>query len=59
LKYIRLQLKPLEKIENHNETIRQIQKADVTTGFGAKLIKNVNRVRAQILNDEKAGKQSQ
>jgi hypothetical protein len=45
------------KIENHNETIKQIQKADVTTGFGANLIKNVNRARAQILNDEKAGKQ--
>jgi hypothetical protein len=45
-----------KKIENHNDTIRQIQKADVTTGFGAELIKNVNRARAQILNDEKAGK---
>ena len=45
-----------KKIENHNDTIRQIQKADVTTGFGAELIKNVNRARALILNDEKAGK---
>jgi hypothetical protein len=44
-------------IEKHNETIKQIQRSDVTTGFGADLIKNINRVRAQILNDEKAGKQ--
>jgi hypothetical protein len=44
-------------IEKHNDTIKQIQRSDVTTGFGADLIKNINRVRAQILNDEKAGKQ--
>jgi hypothetical protein len=43
-------------IEKHNETIKQIQRSDVTTGFGADLIKNIDRVRAQILNDEKAGK---
>jgi hypothetical protein len=48
---------PLANIEKHNETIKQIQRSDVTTGFGADLIKNINRVRAQILNDEKAGKQ--
>lgn len=46
-----------EKIKKHNETIQQIQKSSVTTGFGAELIKNINRVRAQILNDKKAGKQ--
>jgi hypothetical protein len=50
-------IKAPANIEKHNETIKQIQRSDVTTGFGADLIKNVNRVRAQILNDEKAGKQ--
>jgi hypothetical protein len=50
-------IKAPANIEKHNDTIKQIQRSDVTTGFGADLIKNVNRVRAQILNDEKAGKQ--
>jgi hypothetical protein len=44
-------------IEKHNDTIRQIQKSTVTTGFGAELIKNINRAKAQILNDKRAGKE--
>jgi hypothetical protein len=44
-------------IEKHNNTIRQIQKSTVTTGFGAELIKNINRAKAQILNDKRAGKE--
>jgi hypothetical protein len=46
-----------KKIENHNDTIKQIQKSTVTTGFGADLIKNINRAKAQILNDRQAGKE--
>jgi hypothetical protein len=37
-------IKAPANIEKHNETIKQIQRSDVTTGFGADLIKNVNRV---------------
>jgi len=39
-----------------DEITKYINKADVTTGFGADLIKNINRARAQFTADAKAGK---
>jgi hypothetical protein len=50
-------IKAPANIEKHNDTIKQIQKSTVTTGFGADLIKNINRAKAQILNDKRAGKE--
>ena len=38
-------------------TLNQIQKSDAITGFGADIQKNVNRFKAKVLNDAKAGKQ--
>ena len=39
-----------------NQALDILQKGDPTTGIGAELILNVNRVRSQFLKDKKAGK---
>ena len=38
-------------------TLNQIQNSDAITGFGADIQKNVNRFKAKVLKDAKAGKQ--
>ena len=39
-----------------NQALDILQKGDPTTGIGAELILNINRVRSQFLKDKKAGK---
>lgn len=39
-----------------NQALDILKKGDPTTGIGAELILNINRVRAQFLKDKKAGK---
>ena len=39
-----------------NQALDILQKGDPTTGIGAELLLNVNRVRSQFLKDKKAGK---
>ena len=38
-------------------TLNQLQNSDAITGFGADIQKNVNRFKAKVLKDAKAGKQ--
>ena len=45
-----------EALAKLDEVRRLIKSGDVTTGIGAELIQNANRLRAQFLNDIKAGK---
>lgn len=48
--------KAANNIQKIDMTLNQIQNSDATTGLGAEVINNVNRFRAQFLNDKKAGK---
>ena len=48
--------KAAETLPKIQQTLDLLTKGDVTTGIGAELILNVNRVRAQFLKDKKAGK---
>lgn len=45
-----------ESISKIKETLALLEKGDPTTGIGAELLNNVDRVKAQFLNDKKAGK---
>jgi hypothetical protein len=49
--------KSKNNISKIDMTLNQIQKSDAITGFGADIQKNVNRFKAKVLNDAKAGKQ--
>jgi hypothetical protein len=46
----------VDNILKINDTLTQLKDSDAITGFGAELFKNVERVRAQFLNDKAAGK---
>lgn len=48
--------KASETLPKINETLKLLNEGDVTTGIGAELLLNVNRVRSQFLKDKKAGK---
>jgi hypothetical protein len=44
------------KLQDINQTLTQLNKSDAITGFGADLLKDVERFRAQFTKDTKAGK---
>jgi hypothetical protein len=46
----------VDNILKLNDTLTQLKDSDAITGFGAELFKNVERVKAQFLNDKAAGK---
>ena len=46
----------VDNILKINDTLTQLKDSDAITGFGAELFKNVERVKAQFLNDKAAGK---
>ena len=48
--------KASESLPKIDQTLTLLTKGDVTTGIGAELLLNVNRVRSQFLRDKKAGK---
>ena len=48
--------KAAETLPKINETLNILKKGDPTTGIGADVILNVNRIRSQFLKDKKAGK---
>jgi hypothetical protein len=48
--------KAAESLPKIDQTLTLLSKGDVTTGIGAELLLNVNRVRSQFLRDKKAGK---
>jgi len=45
-----------DRIEKLDEVLGIIKSGDVTTGFGAELFLNANRIKAKFMNDQKAGK---
>jgi hypothetical protein len=49
--------KSKNNISKIDMTLNQIQNSDAITGFGADIQKNVNRFKAKVLKDAKAGKQ--
>ena len=48
--------KASESLPKIDQTLTLLTEGDVTTGIGAELLLNVNRVRSQFLRDKKAGK---
>jgi hypothetical protein len=46
------------KLQNINETLDQLKTSDAITGFGADVLKDVDRFRAQFMADKKAGKRA-
>lgn len=46
-----------ESIPKIQQTLTLLKEGDPTTGIGQELFNNVNRLKAQFLNDKKAGKQ--
>ena len=49
--------KSKNNISKIDMTLNQLQNTDAITGFGADIQKNVNRFKAKVLKDAKAGKQ--
>ena len=49
--------KAKNNISKIDMTLNQLQNTDAITGFGADIQKNVNRFKAKVLKDAKAGKQ--
>jgi hypothetical protein len=49
--------KSKNNISKIDMTLNQLQNSDAITGFGADIQKNVNRFKAKVLKDQKAGKQ--
>ena len=49
--------KSKNNISKIDMTLNQLQNSDAITGFGADIQKNVNRFKAKVLKDAKAGKQ--
>jgi hypothetical protein len=45
-----------DRIQKLDDVLGVIKSGDVTTGFGAELFLNANRIRAKFLDDKKAGK---
>jgi len=45
-----------DRIEKLDNVLEIIKSGDVTTGFGAELFLNANRIKAKFMNDQKAGK---
>ena len=45
-----------DRIEKLDTVLDLIKEGNITTGFGAELVLNANRVRAKFLNDKAAGK---
>jgi len=48
--------KAADTLPKINETLKLLKTGDITTGFGAEFLLNVNRVRSQLMADKKAGK---
>jgi len=46
----------MENLPKLNETIDVLNNSDAITGFGADLVKNIERVKAKFSNDKQAGK---
>lgn len=45
-----------DRIEKLDTVLGFIKEGNITTGFGAELFQNANRIRAKFLNDKEAGK---
>jgi len=45
-----------DRIEKLDNVLGVLKSGDVTTGFGAELFQNANRIKAKFMNDQKAGK---
>ena len=45
-----------DRLEKLDTVLDLIKEGDITTGFGAELFQNANRMRAKFLDDKKAGK---
>jgi hypothetical protein len=45
-----------DRIQKLDDVLGIINSGDLTTGFGAELFQNANRIKAKFMNDEKAGK---
>lgn len=48
--------KAADTLPKINETLKLLKTGDITTGFGAEFLLNVNRARSQLMADKKAGK---
>lgn len=48
----------VEKLATINDTLAQLKSSDAITGFGADVLKDVERFRAQFMGDAKAGKRA-
>jgi hypothetical protein len=46
------------KLQDINQTLDQLKTSDAITGFGADLLKDVDRFKAQFMADKKAGKRA-
>jgi hypothetical protein len=46
------------KLQDINQTLEQLKTSDAITGFGADILKDVERFRAQFTKDAKAGKRA-
>jgi hypothetical protein len=44
------------KLQDINQTLTQLKESDAITGFGAEILKDIDRFRAQFMADKKAGK---
>jgi hypothetical protein len=45
-----------DRIEKLDNVLGILKSGDITTGFGAELFLNANRIKAKFMNDQKAGK---
>jgi hypothetical protein len=48
----------VDKLTTINDTLAQLKSSDAITGFGADVLKDVERFRAQFMGDAKAGKRA-
>lgn len=48
----------VDKLATINDTLAQLKSSDAITGFGADVLKDVERFRAQFMGDAKAGKRA-